>query len=298
MKNRKNFPNQAPRTSGELLTSVRECYESLSSQLKKIAHYVESNGQRLAFDGVQETATKCGVQPSAVIRFAKQMGLSGFTEMQALFRADTEQQISAHQDYHDRIRTVLDRDAAGLNAKSIAQEVMRRNLENLQALQMNLADSEFDQAMRLLADAKSIWIVANRRAFPVGAYLAYSLRHTEKHVNWLNGLGHMQHTELLTMTSNDVLIAVTFAPYADETKEVVLKAHERGAKVVAITDSKLGPVAQVSSAVLLAQDAATYGFRSLTSAFSVAQSLFIGLAYELESKNLGAKQLSQKFKQD
>jgi DNA-binding MurR/RpiR family transcriptional regulator len=258
-------------------------FEGLSRQLKLIARYVETSRDRLALDGVQKTASECGVQPSAVVRFAKHFGFSGFSEMQALFRAGAAQRLAPHRDYQERIRSLVDgADVATTTPARIAHEVIGGSIERLQALQAGLPDERFDAAVELMLDAPALWLAASRRAFPVGAYLAYALQHTAKPVHWLHGLGHMQQGELRALAPGDVLIAVSFEPYAQETRDVVDAALARGAKLLAITDSQLSPLAKHASAVLLAEDGATFGFRSLTSTLCLAQSLFLGLAYRME----------------
>ena len=90
-------PNAAPgpyASADDFLDAMRSGFEGLSRQLKLIARYVETSRDRLALDGVQETASQCGVQPSAVVRFAKHFGFSGFSEMQALFRAGAAQRLA------------------------------------------------------------------------------------------------------------------------------------------------------------------------------------------------------------
>jgi DNA-binding MurR/RpiR family transcriptional regulator len=57
---------------------------------------------------------------------------------------------------------------------------------------------------------------------------------------------------------------------------------QRGARLIAITDSRMSPLAKLAQASLLVQDNSTFGFRSLTSTMGLAQSLFIALAYALE----------------
>ncbi|MFT4100347.1 MAG: MurR/RpiR family transcriptional regulator [Burkholderiaceae bacterium] len=233
---------------------------------------------------MQETAARCGVQPSAIIRFAQQFNLSGFSEMQALFRDEAARRLSPRPDYQDRIRSLVDSGAPPLQSESIAQEVIRGSVQSLRALESGLADGELEAAVKLMANAHSLWLVANRRAFPVGAYLAYALQHTAKPVHWLNGLGHMQQGELRAIGRHDVMIATSFEPYASETLEVVESARARGARIIAITDSRFSPLARNAAATLVAQDGETYGFRSLTAALCVAQALFIGLAYRLETR--------------
>jgi len=272
-----------PPTSAEsLLADVQADFDRLSRQLKLIARYVEKNRDRLALEGIQETARNCEVQPSAVVRFAKHFGFSGFSEMQALFRADAQRQLAPGGDYQARIRELVSTEAKSLSSAHIAHEMISGSIDSLQALQRALPDARFDEAVELMLDAQALWVAAARRAFPVGAYLVYALQHTDKPVHWLQGLGHMQQGQLRALAKGDVLIAVSFEPYAQETLDVVQTALARGARLLAITDSQFSPLAAHASATLLVQDGATFGFRSLTSTLCLAQSLFLGLAYRLE----------------
>jgi len=274
---------RAPASADALLAMARTHFDDLSRQLKLIARYLEANRDRLGLDGVQETAARCGVQPSAVVRFAKRFGLSGFSDMQALFRREAEQKLAAaspHADYQTRIRTLAA--SRSVPTRQIPHDMIHASMASLQTLAASLDDADFQAAVELMLAAKSLWLAAARRSFPVGAYLAYALQQTDKPVHWLNGLGHMQHSEMRAMTAEDVLIAVSFDPYASETLEVVHAARARGAKLIALTDSKFSPLAKEASVTLLAQDSALCGFRSLTSSLCLAQSLFIGLAYRME----------------
>lgn len=264
------------------LVEVQAQFERLSRQLKCIARYVEMHRDRLVLDGVQTTAEACGVQPSAVVRFAKHFGFSGYSELQALFRADAERQLAPNRGYQERIRGLIVPGAQTLAAGQLAREVIARSVDSLQALQRQLPDDRFEAGVDLMVQAPAIWLAASRRAFPVGAYLAYALQHTGKSVHWLNGLGAMQQLELRALRPGDVMLAISFAPYAQETLDLAQAAVARGAKLLAITDSQLSPLATQASVVLVAQDGATFGFRSLTSTLALAQSLFLGLAYRLE----------------
>jgi DNA-binding MurR/RpiR family transcriptional regulator len=98
----------------------------------------------------------------------------------------------------------------------------------------------------------------------------------------------MHEEQVRSVRRGDVLVAVSFEPYAEETQLVVEAARGRGARIVAITDSRMSPLARAAAATLLVQDQATFGFRSLTSTMALAQSLFIALACRLELQHEGA----------
>ncbi len=78
------------------------------------------------------------------------------------------------------------------------------------------------------------------------------------------------------------MIAISFAPYSEETIRSTRQCRERGCKIVAITDSLMSPIAQSAHAPLVVHESETFGFRSLTNTICLAQSLFIALAYHLE----------------
>jgi len=284
MENRKKHPttDAAYASADAFLADLRAQYPRLSRQLQAIARHVEHSGAHIALQGIQEVAQDCGVQPSAVVRFAKHFGFHGYTQLQTLFRAGAARQLAPQRDYQDRIRSLIDAGVGPLPGAQIAHEVVEGSLASLQALQAGLADAPIDAAVDLLVDAPALWLAAARRAFPVGAYLAYALQHTAKPVHWLHGLGAMQMGELRAMAPGDVIVAVSFDPYARETLELADAAIARGARLIALTDSPLSPLAARASVTLIAQDSATFGFRSLTGTLCLAQSLFIALAYRME----------------
>ena len=265
-----------------LLERISAEYEQLSRQLKLIARYVEEHRDHIGLDGIQDVARHCGVQPSAVVRFAKHFGFSGFTEMQKVFRDVLSRQIAPTRNYKARIRELIESGAGSLSSAEIAGEFLTGAMAGMQELAQGLDARAFGRAVQLLAAADAIWIMGSRRSFPVAAYLEYALQHTDKRIHHVTALGSMHEGQLRSARAGDVMLAVSFAPYADETLAVVQAALGRRVKVIAVTDSRMSPLAKNAAATLLVQDHATFGFRSLTSTMALVQSLFIALAYRLE----------------
>ena len=78
------------------------------------------------------------------------------------------------------------------------------------------------------------------------------------------------------------MLVVSFAPYTPDSVHGAQVAAARGAQVIAITDSRMSPLAAAAAVTLVVQESSTFGFRSLTNTMCLAQSLFIALAYRLE----------------
>jgi len=271
-----------PATVDQLLTRISDEFDTLSRQLKAIGRHVERQRDHLGLEGIQDVAAECAVQPSAVVRFAKHFGFSGFAEMQRLFRAGLARQIAPGRNYQARIREVIAAGARSLSSVDIAHEFLGGSIAGMQELQNSLHAPTLKKAVELLAKADAIWIAGARRSFPVAVYLDYALQHTDKRIGLLTALGSMQDGAVRSVRRGDVLIAISFAPYAAETLAVARAAVHRGATLLAITDSRMGDLARLAHVILKVQEHATFGFRALTSTMGLAQGLFIALAYRLE----------------
>jgi len=277
-----------PTTSADqLVQRISAAYPALSKQLKAIALHIEKNRDHVGLEGIQDMARQCGVQPSAVVRFAKHFGFSGFTELQAVFRDNLSRQIASGRNYQARIRDLIAGGPGKLSSTDIAREFVAGSIEGMQELQTKLDPAAFKTAVDLLVRSECVWIAGARRAFPVAAYLDYALQHTEKRICLVSGMGSMQLGQIRSLRKGDAMLAISFAPYAEETVAVVEQARGRGARVIAITDSRTSPIAQSAQAVLVVQEHMTLGFRALSSTMGLAQSLFIALAYALELSHAG-----------
>lgn len=269
-------------TVGQLIKRISNEYDTLSKQLKVIARHVEKHRDHIGLDGIQQLAAQCGVQPSAVVRFAKHFGFSGYSEMQAIFRADLSRQIAPSRNYRARIRDIIESGSDRLSSVEIASEFLSGSLAGMQELQSSLHGPSFKKAVELLAASDCIWIAASRRSFPIAVYLDYALQHTDKRIGLVTGLGNMQLEQMRSVRKGDVMLAISFTSYAEETIGVAQAAVDRGARLIAITDSRMSPLAKLAQISLIVQDSSTFGFRSLSSTMGLAQSLFIALTYALE----------------
>lgn len=266
----------------QLLADIADAFDSLSRQLKQIARYVEQHRDHIGLDRIQDVAQRCEVQPSAVIRFAKRFGFSGYTEMQKIFRDGIAQQIAPSRNYQVRIRRVIEQVQGQMSSADIADEFIGGSIVGMQELKRDLHSTVFDDAVALLAATQSVWVVGCRRSFAVAAYLTYALQHTDKRVELLSGLGGMYEGSLQGVRVGDVIVVVSYSPYAEESLECARVAVGRGARLIAITDSQMSPLAAMASATLVVHESSTFGFRSLTNTMCLAQSLFIALAYRTE----------------
>lgn len=266
----------------ELLQRITDAYDTLPRQLKSIASYIDEHRASVMMDRTSDIATRCGVHPSAVVRFAQRFGFSGFSDLQAVFKDAYTGQNPSAQSYQQRIRTLIDGEHGTLTGGMVARQFIDAARAGLDELAAGLDDAQFDAAVTMLEQADNIYVIGVRRSFPVANYIVYALQHTAKRVHLVSGLGGMYREQIRSVKKGDVVIAISFAPYGKETQYCLRAAREHHAQTLVITDSRLSPLVRDAGAHLLVKEGSAFAFRSLTSTICLCQALFIALAYRLE----------------
>jgi DNA-binding MurR/RpiR family transcriptional regulator len=270
-----------PRSAEELRAAILQRYEGLSKRLQQIARYVLDEPNEVALETLAVIADRSGVQPSAIVRFAKSFGFDGASQMQRLFR-DGLLSGNAALGYSERVRQFSQ--AVASKATGGPAEILSEFIEGttlaLRNLEQTVSEKDLSAVVRLIADADTIYVVGFRRAFPVASYLAYSLQQAGKRIIFVDGVAALQRQQVRAITASDLLIAVSFAPYAEETVQVVEGATERRAKIVAISDSLVSPVSKPADVVLQVREQEIRKFRSLAATICLAQALVIAYVFD------------------
>jgi DNA-binding MurR/RpiR family transcriptional regulator len=272
-----------PASAEEFRALLLERYDGLSKRLKQVARYVLDEPNELALETLAVISQRSGVQPSAVVRFAQSFGFSGASQMQRLFR-DGLLSANAALGYGERVRRFsesVSRTAAG---EGLLSEFIDGNILALQNLNETVSEADIRAAVDAIAKAETIFVAGFRRAFPIAAYLAYSLQQLDKHILFIDGIGGLARSQGNTIDSKDLLIAVSFRPYAPETIELVEIAASKKARMLSISDSRVSPIAKRATVALQVQDSEVRNFRSLAASMCLAQALAIGFAFETEGR--------------
>ncbi len=264
------------------LAEVAAQYENLPKQLKAVAKHIETNRGRMVVTRITDIAEACAVQPSAVTRFAKRFGFSGYAELQVLFRTAFSERAAPAASYARRIRSMVDEGRLLDDPGGVMRQLLLANQGAIEEFMLHLDDRALKQAVALLYQANDIYIAGVRRSLPSAAYFAYLLQHTAKRVFHVTGLGGTFLGQMRSIRKGDLLVAISFAPYGKETRACARIAKTRGARILAITDSAMSPLADGATTTLLAKEASAFSFRSLTNTMCLCQGLFIALASRLE----------------
>jgi DNA-binding MurR/RpiR family transcriptional regulator len=260
----------APTTVDAFRARLAATIDEMPKRLRQCADYISANTDRIAVSTVADLALGADVPPSAVMRFCQIMGFSGFSEMQRLFR---DAYVLGWPDYATRLKNL--KEGADGSPTALLAEFIDAGRLSLESLAKSVDEAALLRAVDLLAGAETLHIVGLRRAFPVATYLAYVFEKMNVPAMLHDGVGKLDHRHALR--AGDALIAITFAPYSDETLSLAQDAKLRGLPVVALTDHLGSPLVRSADAILTVPEVDFGAFRSLSATIALAISLAVAV---------------------
>jgi DNA-binding MurR/RpiR family transcriptional regulator len=269
----------------QLQAEIARRFPALSRQLQQIARFTLERPQDVALDTVAAAAAKADVQPSAMVRFAQALGFDGYTDMQRLFR---ERLVQRSLSYRERIVAMRRAEPQLSRPKAVLHDFVADSISHLSHLEEHIAPEKLEEAVRLMARAGHIHVLAQRRAFPVACYLSYALSQLELPVTLLDGVGGMVREQARALRPGDVLVAISFRNYSPDVIELAADAHRRGLGVVVITDTAVSPLARSATVAFDLGDASDRPFRSLVEPLCLAQALVVSVGHELAEPSAAA----------
>ncbi|MHB9956791.1 MurR/RpiR family transcriptional regulator [Vibrio campbellii] len=266
---------KAPADLDTLKELIAKRYDSLSGRLQQVADFVTDQPMLVAVETMATIAKQANVPLSTLSRFSNAMGFDGFTSMQVLFR---DQYLNRPRDYKERVRKAREmEDVPHDSPQAIFQDFGHANIEALEQLQMSVSPQKLERAVALMDGAETIYIQGTRRAYPVAFYLWYALMKSDKSVVLLDDHGGMLSPLTRRMNDKDVLFAITFNPYAEETSQLIDDACKKNVPIVCITDNQMTPHGSRMDVCFEVQEGELMGFRSLSSSMYLAQAIAVSL---------------------
>ncbi len=269
-----------PQTVEALRAEIMRQYDMASRRMKQVASFVLDKPEDVAFETLAVVADRAGVQPSAIVRFAKSLGYPGASQMQKVIR---DELLASHITlaYGERARQ-FNEHAASSGAPSgnaVLDEYAEADILALSHMKQSITAAQIEQAVSAIAESGTVYIAGFRRAFPAASYLAYALQRAGKRTCFVDGTGGLWANQIRGITRDDMLIAISFRTYAEETVRCHNVAVEQGATVLSVTDSNVSPLVKGAQHVLLVREAEVRSFRSLTATMCLMQSLVVAYAF-------------------
>lgn len=217
----------------------------LSKGQKKIAEYISEHYDKASFMTASKLGGIVGVSESTVVRFASELGFEGYPEMQRALKEFTSHKLTTLQ----RMNVMSDRMGDG----DVLDRVLGFDIDQIKKTLEQTDREQFRQAVDTLVQAKRIYVIGARSAAVLARFLVFYFNIMFDDVKIIHTTSASEMFEqILNIGEGDIMIGISFPRYSTYTVSAFNYAHDKGAKVIAITDSPASPLAPAADCLLLA----------------------------------------------
>ena len=250
-----------------VIDQLRERFSALSPSLQQVARYVLDHPNDVVTQSMRTVGQHADVPPTTLVRFAQTFEFAGWTEFKQALTADMGLASDGGRQYGDKARSLMGRADHQLSAEMFAAQ--RSNLDVTE----QHSGPHLAAAAKLLEKSKNVHVMGMRACFPVAFSFVYVYRLFRQSVHLVEGMGGVREMQQRAISKGDVLVAVSFAPYSQETVHAVELARARGCRVLALTDSLASPLSLAADESLLFAVNSPSFFPSVTAAQALSESL-------------------------
>jgi DNA-binding MurR/RpiR family transcriptional regulator len=238
----------------------------------------------VALLSLREQARRSGVAPVTLTRLAQRFRLKGYDDIRRLY---AEAVRKRPESFRGRARELLARHGSEGDA-ALARDIFASLGRHLQALEAPDAIGRIAAAAEMIAAADRVFCFGQRSTFAVAFIFHYVRSLFGSKSILVDGPGAIGRDSLRTIGAKDVMLAVTADPYVRETTETARYVKSRGARVVAVTDSDLSPLAGIADRSILIGTETPSFFHTMTPAFAAVECLAALVAARRGKETLSA----------
>lgn len=254
----------------DLFEQIKNALPGMSKSHKLVAAYILDHSEKAAYLTATKLGAEVGISESTVVRFAIELGFSGYPDFQGELQKSLRSKLTAVQriDVADNL----------IGERNIPASVVSADMNNLKASLGSLDDASFERAVETICAAKNIYIIGKRSSHMLADFMNHYFRYIFDNVHHVssNSASEM-FEEIFRISENDVLIAISYPRYSKRTKMAAEFAKRRGATVIALTDSDMAPITAFADIKLFARSDMASFVDSLVAPLSIINALIVAI---------------------
>lgn len=265
-----------------ILQKIQSSTNDLTKAQFQVAAYIQDNLVEASFQTLDQIAASIGTSTTTVMRFAFNLGFSGYSELQKELQSYIRNKLTPESRLAKNLETVRN--------TSLKLKCAERQIYNIEHTQELLSEEIVHDAVQLIKKAKTIYLLGARTSFTISYFLYQSLTQQLDNCELLSPVG-LDIDRILNINSDDLMIVISLPRYAKSTIDMVKAIRTlRNPSIISITDGFMAPLVPYSDIVLPCEYDSLSFHNSMSAPLYIADLLVTELSQTTKSKT--AKKLA------
>lgn len=263
--------------SHKFLIRMQAVYANLKSAEKRAADTILQNPHYIVNSTIVDVAKLSGCSEATLVRLARKLGFSGYPELKTALLHEEDDNYLLYDEIQpsDSPTVIIDK----------VFNIIKQSLTDTQSL---IDETQYQLALDYILNANRLYFVGAGDAYAV-AYAAYlKFSRIGLNVGCSKDLD-VQLIEASKFTENDVLIVISHSGRTQSLYEVAKCAKLHKAKIIAITNYPISPIAKLVDAVILTASFSPNIYKEIMAKripeLSVIETLYINTLMRSDAKH-------------
>ncbi len=253
-----------------ILQEIEKRLPKFSKGQKNIANYILTHYDKAAYMTAAKLGVAASVSESTVVRFAFELGYDGYPELQNELHEMIKNKLTSIQRIEVANQQIGDSD--------VLDKVLNIDIDKIKKTLEETSRESFNGAVDSIVAAENIYVLGARSASVLARFLVLYFNIIFDHVKLIHTTSSSEMFEqIMRISDKDIMIGISFPRYSKRSAKALKFAKDRGATVIAITDSESSPLAKEADFFLQARSDMASFVDSLVAPLSLINALIVAV---------------------
>lgn len=252
---------------------IRKQYATLTMSQKNIAKFVLDKPNLVALHPAKKIGEMTNTSETTVIRFCYALGYSGYSSLQMDIKKSlltSNHQEGPVQKYHN---STINR----MNKENFIEYTLKTQIDAIQQVLYELDKEIYQKAIEMIIHAEKVMVAGFMSANIPARWLSSILNTIKGNTYLYTGAMDDANYFFTEKETEWLVILISFSRHRKETLTFMKEAKLIGAKIIAITDGELSPIASEADLMIRVNAPKPEYVKGITTIFSVMEILINGV---------------------
>jgi DNA-binding MurR/RpiR family transcriptional regulator len=227
----------------DLFEKIVRVYPSLSPKKRRVADFIIKDHKTVFLMTAREIAEECRVSEPTIIRFANDLGFSGYMEFVQYMKGLLHIELTAV----DRLQKASRQSFEIGTLNNYCQNA----IENLDNLRNSVSEKDLKKIARAIYKAETVYVAGYRASATLAYYFGYLLKKIRDNVFLDTSLSWEIKDLIVRNGKNSLMFVVGFPRYPRKTIELMEFAGKYNVKIIGLSDTPKSPIITLSDQYII-----------------------------------------------
>ena len=253
----------------DIVARLQRELPELRPALRRAAKFILDHPNEIGLLPIRDAAAQARVSPNTLVRLGQWLGYPTYDHLRHPFREALKQgphTISSQARWLQQL-------GQGEGFAPLYAQMAAASVSNLQRTFSENDPHKLEQAALDLAQARQAYVLGSRSSYSLAHYFFYVGRMAMPNLNLVPRHVSAPFDDLTLVGDQDVVLALSYSPYAKDTLQACEYAKARGARLIAITDSVAAPLVYLADHVFVVPTQSPQYFASAVAIMALLETL-------------------------